>query len=74
MNLKLHLTNKIANVGISIFHVGKNDYQIVFDGIGTYSKYSQLGTAVGRAMWLEKLDQEDLNWEIAKIQNANSAA
>lgn len=74
MNLKLHLVNKnvTPNVGISIFHVGKNRYRVFLDGIGSYSLHTQLGIALGKAMWLQELSQEDINWEIAKVQSENA--
>jgi len=73
MNLKLHVTNKAVtpSVGISVFHVGANRYRVYLDGIGSYSLHNQLGIAASKAMWLGNLSQDDFNWEVAKVQEAN---
>lgn len=73
MKLVAHNTNTrvTPRVGISIHHAGRNDYRLSLDGIGEYGAYSQLGQAASKSQWLARLNQSDLNWEIAKVQTLN---
>lgn len=56
-----------------VWHVGKNDYRVVLLGIGVHSQHHQLSPAFHKACWLAKLDQANLNHEIARAQSANDA-
>lgn len=72
--LKGGATNKkvVPNVRAEVWHSGMNDYRVVILGIGEYAKCHQLNPAFAKARWLAELNQEDLNHEIAKVQNENS--
>lgn len=61
----------VPNVGIHVDHVGPNDYRLVFIGIGEHSQHEQFGLAFTKAQWLGQLEQDDMDWEIAKVHEAN---
>jgi hypothetical protein len=67
------VTNRLVTPSVvaEVWHVGKNDYRVVFLGIGEHSAHHQLNPAFSKAQWLGMLQQADLNHEIAKAQVAN---
>lgn len=58
-------------VAFGVYHVGKNRYLVEAQGIGVHSEHSQLGLACSAAHRLLRLGQDDLNYELAKIQARN---
>lgn len=56
-------------VAFGVYQVGKNRYQVDALGIGVHSEHPQLGLACQAAHRLIRLDQNDLNHELARIQN-----
>lgn len=69
------VTNRLVTPAVvaEVWHVGKNDYRVIFLGIGVHSAHHQLSPAFSKAVWLGDLQQGDLNHEIAKAQAANDS-
>lgn len=73
--LKMTVLNKnvIPNVLMEVRHCGRNDYRVIIAGIGEHSQHHQFGPATGEARRLSRLDQENLNYYLANVQNRNDA-
>ncbi len=52
---------------IRIYHVGKNDYRVVAEGIGEYARTTQLGYASQHASHLASLDAVNLAYTINQL-------
>jgi hypothetical protein len=73
-NLKALYWNRSVTpqVAFGVYHIGKNRYVVEAQGIGTHSLHAHLGLACQAGHRLIRLEQEDLNYEIARIQERNA--
>lgn len=61
-------------VAFGVYHTGKNRYLVEAQGVGAHSEHSQLGLACQEAHRLLRLEQDDLNYELARIQEGNNGS